>query len=111
MMRCSGCGRLVVLGPGGPWACPGRATGDDVDHVLVPVVSRDGVSFPRSGSDNPFIRYRRLLASYRPDLDFVQLVESLDDAIAAVDGKGFRITPVVRAAVPSAVRSTGLGCW
>jgi threonine synthase len=107
MMRCAGCGRVLPLGPGGPWACPGRDSGDDVDHVLVPVLSRAGMTFPRCGSENPFVRYRYLLASYQPqrtpDVDFLQLVESLDDAIAAVDGRGFRITPLRR--------SDRLGCW
>jgi len=107
MMRCTGCGRVLSLGPSGPWACPGRDSGDDVDHVLVPELSRVGVTFPRSGSDNPFVRYRELLASYRPELkpddEFVDMVTSLDDAVAAVDGRRFRITPLLR--------SDRLGCW
>jgi threonine synthase len=107
MMRCTGCGRLLPLGPGGPWTCPGRDSDDDVDHVLVPEPSRAGLTFPRCGSDNPFVRYRQLLASYQPELkpdeDFVRLVESLDDAVAAVDGRRFRITPLVR--------SDPLDCW
>jgi threonine synthase len=107
MMRCTGCGRLLPLGPGGPWACPERDSGDDIDHVLVPELSRGGVTFPRWGSDNPFVRYRQLLASYQPELkpdaDFVRLVESLDDAVEAVDSRRFRITPLVR--------SDLLGCW
>jgi threonine synthase len=104
LLRCAGCGTTVALGPAGPWACPGRDSGDDVDHVLAPILPRDGIIFPRSGSHNPFVRYRELLASYcyrRSDEDYVALVNSLDDAVAAVDGRGFRITPLVRA--------TGLG--
>jgi threonine synthase len=107
MMRCTGCGQVMPLGPGGPWACPGRDSGDDLDHVLVPELSRAGVIFPTSGSDNPFVRYRELLVSYQPELkpddEFVRVVESLDDAVAAVDGRRFRITPLRR--------SDRLGCW
>jgi threonine synthase len=107
-LRCGGCGTTVSFDGGGPWACPERDSGDDVDHVLAPVVSREGISFPRSGSDNPFLRYRELLASYhsrRSDEEYVALVSSLDDSVAAVDGRGFRLTPLVR------VTGLGDGVW
>ncbi|HSS08837.1 MAG TPA: pyridoxal-phosphate dependent enzyme [Acidimicrobiales bacterium] len=108
LLRCAGCGTTVTFdgdGPlGGPWACPWRDSGDDIDHVLAPVPSNEGLLLPRSGSDSPFVRYRHLLASYRrcrasggSDDDFVRLVSSLDDAIGVVDGRGFRITPLVHA--------------
>ena len=52
--------------------------------------------------ENPFLRYRERLDSWAAaraggmdDEQFVQLVTRLDDAVAAVDGRGFRITPVV----------------
>lgn len=51
---------------------------------------------------NPFIRFRWLLDCYRvamengwSDADFVALVGRLDEAVASVDGHGFRITPLV----------------
>jgi threonine synthase len=51
-------------------------------------------------SDNPFVRYRDRLDSYAAaragglsDEQFVELVEELDAAVAAVDGHGFEITP------------------
>ena len=51
-------------------------------------------------SQNPFIRYRWLLDSYRnaigrgwSDADFVSLVTRLDKAVAEVDGAGFATTP------------------
>ena len=51
-------------------------------------------------ASSPFIRYRWLLDSYRKamgqgwsDEDFVSLVRRLDEAIAAVDGRGFVMTP------------------
>ena len=55
-----------------------------------------------TGEQNPFIRYRRHLDSYRRAISgglsdewFVETVGSLDDAVASVDGHGFSITPVV----------------
>jgi len=52
------------------------------------------------GSDNPFVRYRRLLWAYRrfaesgrSDGDFVAAVERLDRRVAEIDGRGFRVTP------------------
>jgi threonine synthase len=86
------------------WACPGREKTDQVDHVLVPILDRTGVTFPLEGPDNPFIRYRPLLSSYGrwragggSDAGFVELVEELDQGVAGVDGAGFRVTPLVPA--------------
>lgn len=54
------------------------------------------------GEQNPFIRYRERLDSYHRATDgglsdewFVDAVGSLDRAVAAVDGPGFTVTPVV----------------
>jgi threonine synthase len=54
-------------------------------------------------SANPFIRYRRFLDSFGrahaagwSDADFISMVERLDEAIADVDGHGFRVTPIGR---------------
>lgn len=53
-------------------------------------------------NDNPFLRYRDRLDSYTKALAgdlsdqwFVDAVNRLDDAVAAVDGHGFVMTPVV----------------
>jgi threonine synthase len=63
--------------------------------------------------ENPFLRYRDRLDSYTTALaggltddDFVAIVEELDSAVAAVDGKGFRITPTV--AMPDLAAAAGL---
>lgn len=55
-----------------------------------------------TGEQNPFLRYRNRLDVYRRAIDggvgdgeFIDLVASLDSAVAAVDGHGFAITPVV----------------
>lgn len=66
--------------------------------------SPPGATFVPAGGDNPFIRYRNLLWSHRrfadagrTDEDFVAAVEALDERVAAVDGRGFRVTPMARA--------------
>lgn len=53
-----------------------------------------------TGTDNPFLRYRRLLWAYRRfaeggrgDGEFAAVVERLDRRIAEIDGRGFRTTP------------------
>jgi threonine synthase len=100
--RCAGCGAEV---PGAAWACPRRRPGDDIDHVMVPQRHLEGVLFPPEGDpeSNPFVRYRHLLASYQRWLDlggsdggFVDLVGQLNEAVANVDGRGFRVTPLRR---------------
>ncbi len=55
-----------------------------------------------TGEQNPFIRYRNRLDVHRQaiegglsDHEFVDLIASLDTAVAAVDGHGFCITPVM----------------
>lgn len=54
------------------------------------------------GEQNPFLRYRERLDSYRRAIDaglsdeqFVDLVGELDDAVVAVDDRGFRVSPVI----------------
>ncbi|HEY5650265.1 MAG TPA: pyridoxal-phosphate dependent enzyme [Acidimicrobiia bacterium] len=64
-------------------------------------------------SGNPFIRYRRFLDSFGraaaggwSDADFVSLVRRLDEAVRAVDGRGFMLTPM--SAHPEAAQALGL---
>jgi len=64
---------------------------------------------------NPFIRFRHLLWSHHlalaaglDDATFVEIVRRLDDAVAEVDGVGFRETPLVDLdGVGSAIDHTG----
>lgn len=60
---------------------------------------------PLPGEQNPFIRYRERLESYRravtgglSDDWFVEAVGTFDDAVAAVDGHGFTVTPLIEGA-------------
>ncbi len=67
--------------------------------------SPPGASFvPDSASDNPFVRYRslqwahgRFLEAGRTEQDFLAAVEALDRRVAEIDGRGFRVTPTLRA--------------
>jgi threonine synthase len=97
---CAGCGAVVHARQAGlPSTCPNAARGDDVDHVIRPR-HEASCPFPTDGDENPFIRYRHLLASHAVALEagigdqaFVELVRELDDAVARVDDRGFRVTP------------------
>lgn len=62
-----------------------------------------------SGEQNPFLRYRSRLDSYGVAIDgglsderFVDIVSSLDAAVAKVDGHGFVVTPVIDGAAVAA---------
>lgn len=64
-------------------------------------------------SSNPFLRYRRMLDSYRrasasgwSDADFVALVERLQESVREVDGRGFEVTPLSQD--PGTSRALGL---
>lgn len=95
--RCHGCGTMVDAARVLPFRCP-RA-GDDIDHVLV--AEPPEAAFPTGGEQNPFLRYRSLLSPYRlargaglSDAAWGEMVEEFDAALLAVDGRGFRVTPM-----------------
>jgi threonine synthase len=95
---CHGCGAVVDALAALPFRCPRAVAGDDIDHVLVP---QDGAALARRDDPNPFLRYRELLSPYRvaraaglPDAAWDDIVGRLDDALVAVDGRGFRTTPM-----------------
>ena len=98
--RCHGCGATVDAGSALPFRCPNAGVlGDDVDHVLV--ADDAGATFPRGTEQNPFLRYRTLLSPYRvaraaglTEAAWTEIVETLDTALVAIDGRGFRITPM-----------------
>jgi threonine synthase len=97
--RCHGCGARIAAGSALAFRCPNAgAPGDDTDHVLV---AEPAVTPPIGTEANPFLRYRALLSPYRlarsaglPDAAWIDLVEGLDAALVAVDGRGFRVTPM-----------------
>ena len=69
---------------------------------------------PADPDPNPFIRYRALFHAYHVaraagwgDTRYLDLVRELDEAVERVDGRGFRITPLVRA--NGIAQAAGLG--
>ncbi len=99
---CTACG--YVAGPDDPYPFRCRAVGKgDADHVLTRVLSLEGAGFPAGGDANPYLRYRELMhsrhvaaANGMSDAAYVDLVGSLDESVAAVAGRGFRVTPFFR---------------
>ena len=101
-IRCSGCGYVADPDDPYPFRCP-RAGTDDADHVLTRGLRLEGAHFPCGSDENPFVRYRALMHSYHvamahgiSDAGYRGLVASLDVSVAAVDGRGFRVTPFFR---------------
>ncbi len=109
---CHGCGAVVDIARRLPFACPNAGTaGDDVDHLLV--AAGDGRGLVAGREANPFLRYRQWLTPYRlaraaglTDDAWAELVGELDSALLAVDGRGFRITPMTRQ--PALAKALGL---
>jgi threonine synthase len=98
--RCHGCGASVDAARVLPFRCPHASAGDDVDHVLI--AEPPDSAFPSGAEQNPFLRYRTLLSPYRlaraaglSDAAWNEIVEELDAALVAVDGRGFRVTPMI----------------
>ena len=93
-----------------PFRCPNAdrpGAGDDVDHVLEYRLPPHPA--PDDDDPNPFVRFRsrtvmhaHALATGMKDAAYVALVRELDDAVAEVDGRGFRTTPYARSAELSA---------
>ena len=104
---CAGCGTEIPAQTPIAWACPAAQAGDDIDHVLRRILDPALLAARADETEgpNPFVRYRHRFHSYQvaraagwSDARFVELVRALDEAIAEVDGSGFRTTPLVRSA-------------
>lgn len=117
---CSACGARVAANELAARAfhCPAFGSAGDGDHVLEPVPDVAAPSVPApvavTAETNPFVRYRArstawhvALASGWTDEAFVALARDLDATVAAVDGRGFRTTPLVGADALS--RTLGFG--
>jgi threonine synthase len=111
---CAGCGALAPAHRPFTPRCPNRRPGDDIDHVMSRGIDLLRLDPPADPDPNPFIRYRAMFHAYHVaraagwgDARYVDLVRGLDDAVAGVDGSGFRVTPLVRA--PAIARAAGLG--
>ena len=113
---CAGCGREIPDDEPFPFRCPDAPAAADVDHVLRRELDLSGFAFPKEGEENPFLRYRGLLYSYRfarrhgmSDDDYVALVRELDGAVGRVDGEGFSLTPYFRSDALSSKLGLGEG--
>jgi threonine synthase len=118
-IRCTGCGYVAAADEPYPFRCP-RTGGDDTDHVLTRVLVPGRAHFPRGVEDNPYLRYRALMHSHHlasaygiADAGYRTLVASIDASVAAVDGHGFRVTPLQRSRRLSDVLgfAAGGGVW
>jgi threonine synthase len=94
---CAGCG--AVVSGALPFRCP-RAEQDRGDHVLTRAAPPGDGAGASAGDQNPFVRYRERSFAWAvarahglADGDYVVLARDLDRAVAAVDGRGFAITP------------------
>ena len=103
---CAGCGFEPSVTDPLPFRCTNTGT-DDGDHVIRRVLSYDeeGAAQLRASfagrEENPLLRYRELLHSYRAavdwdlaEADFVARACDLDAAVAGIDGAGLRETPL-----------------
>ncbi|HEY6057647.1 MAG TPA: pyridoxal-phosphate dependent enzyme, partial [Candidatus Limnocylindrales bacterium] len=84
--------------------CPRAFPGDDIDHLMTPVVDLAGIGLAGDGDEDPFVRYRAFSHAYHvarsagwSDERFVGRVRELERSVAAVDGHGFASTPFARA--------------
>ena len=114
-MVCAGCGAAVSASETLPFRCPQAEAGDDIDHLLRCELAPEGLheaitASVASAERSPFLRFRRLMHSYRfarrqgmSDAEYCELVSELDSAVAQVDGVGFVETPYIY--------SRGLDLW
>ncbi|HZT77851.1 MAG TPA: PLP-dependent lyase/thiolase [Vicinamibacterales bacterium] len=105
-LTCAGCGAAAgARALDDAFRCSRADERPDVDHVVTRTLEASRVRIDERERDNPFLRYREFLYAYQfavahglRDVDFATIVRRLDDAIARVDGRGFRITPLTRSA-------------
>lgn len=104
---CAGCGRVPppVEAEPYPFRCAAADSGDDVDHVITCRVDASSARIDPAGGENPFVRYREILYSYRlarsrglADADYREIVERLCAGIARIEGEEVRRTPLARSA-------------
>jgi threonine synthase len=114
--RCHGCGAAIDAARTLPFRCPQASAGDDIDHVLV--AEPPEAAFPSGDEQNPFLRYRTLLSPYRlareaglSDAAWSEIVHELDAALAAIDGRGFRVTPMTDQKRLAAALGTKNALW
>jgi threonine synthase len=108
---CHGCGAIVDSAQQLPFACPHAGDSGDVDHLLVPESAGE---FAAGSEQDPFLRYRPLLSPYRlarsvglSEDAWAEFNGRLDEALVAIEGRGFRLTPMTQE--PDLARAAGVG--
>ena len=100
-LSCAGCGWAAppLEQNRYPFRCPKAGRGD-TDHVVTRKLDAFRVEWQHGDDPNPFIRHRELFHAWhtarrrgQTDESYVDLARKLDAAIAAVDGRGFQVTP------------------
>ncbi|MGI5830614.1 MAG: pyridoxal-phosphate dependent enzyme [Bradymonadia bacterium] len=102
-LSCVGCGTRVFAYDAELFSCPNVDVMPECHHILQRKHVINKNLWQRrelEDSQNPFIRYRHRLLSYHrtmntahADRDYLERVEALQDALIAVDGRGFNETP------------------
>jgi threonine synthase len=99
---CAGCGTKPEASEPYPFVCPAARDDDDIDHVVAVELDTAGLRF-EDDDPNPFVRFRQLLYPYQlarargmADEEYIGIVQALDEAVKAVDGIGFTLTPLDR---------------
>lgn len=99
-LRCASCGATVDIATPWPWRCP--SAGENRHHVLR--IQRALAPLRPSADANPFLAFDAEFAwaafADAHGLDVAarrSLVASVDADVAAVDGRGFVVTPLARA--------------
>jgi threonine synthase len=99
--RCATCGATVGIAEPLVWRCP-AATGADPRHLLL--LEQPPAPLRPDDDPNPFVAFGGRLAwqafaeaNGMTTAECVALTRSVDDAVAAIEGTGFRWTPVARA--------------
>lgn len=103
-LSCAGCGTRVYAYDSKTFTCPNRVYMPEVNHILQRKHILTKSLWERSlleASDNPFLHYRHRLLSYHrslnisySDSDYCARISKLDEALKAVDGRGFVCTPL-----------------
>ncbi len=103
-VSCVGCGTRVHAYDATTFSCPNRECMPNVNHVLQKKHVITTQLWQRSkleDSQNPFIRYRhrllgyhRALNAHHTDIDYIERVSDFDAKLTAIDGTGFKETPL-----------------
>jgi threonine synthase len=122
-LACAGCGWEAPPDEPFPARCRAAVPGDDIDHLMTRRIDATRLAWPHGDEVEPYLRYRHLTRAWHlaraagwSEDRFVRLVDHLDEAVARVDGHGFRTTRFQRCDALSGRLSEGMpspiaGLW